>query len=364
MRLHRPTTHPAARINGHRRRVLSRLVLPLFAVCATAARAQQPPPSDADASPVYTLHLYTRLVEMPTIVLPPDHHLPKPKDVFIKFDSDQPFHPSSLRLEGDDPLSLAVLIDTQGGHSPLLTAFQQSFSAWLTSSFQPQDRISLYAAGCQLFNGGFDRPPNPVLLSPALGSIAATAEADQKENRDCHQRVGFRDDVAFIMKQISALPGRRVLLILTNGEDNKGVIKWHDLTADTALYAVTVIALNVPDPMIDQWGGSLNMLLQRSGGMYISTPPQIVPNLLPSLIHMLRNRYVLQFSMPANLMGGIHDVTVKINAFTSLVRPSGITIPLNDPTTKTGPVDTPLVPTPTPPTPPQATPSAPPTPNR
>jgi hypothetical protein len=341
------------------------LALGLISVLIVAALHAQSPP---DASPANTLHLYARLVELPTLVLGPNNHpLPSlsPKAVNIKLDLRPSFHPSSLRLEGDDPISLAILIDTQGEEFALLTAFQKDFRAWLTSSFGPRDRISLYAMNCNLFRTAYNQPPDPALLKLALDSAIKSAMSDGEENDHaaCHDPVGLRDYIDFIMKGSSPPPSRRVLLVLANGEDDKGVVKWQDLISDATLYAVTTFGINFPDPPLYQWGGSFDELSQRSGGLNMVTTPPLVSDTLSRMIHLLRQRYILQFPMPANLTASVHQVFVTVNKPTTLIRPSGITVPLNDPSTRTGPVNIPLGEPPANPTQPPTTNPPAPTPN-
>lgn len=343
------------------------LALGLIPVLIVAALHAQSPQSPSDASPDNTLHLYARLVELPTLVL--RNNLPlrslEPKNVNIRIDSYPTFHPSSLRLEGDDPISLAILIDTQGEQFPLLTAFQKDFPAWLTSSFGSRDRISLYAMNCNLFRTAYNQPPEPALLKPALDSVIKSTMSDGEENHHaaCHGPVGLRDYIDFIMKRSSPLPSRRVLLVLANGEDDKGTVRWQDLISDATLHSVTTFGINFPDPLLYQWGGSFDELSQRSGGLNMVATPPLVSQTLSRLTHLLRQRYILQFPMPTNLRGPLHHVFVTINKPTTLIHPSGITVPLHDPSTHTGPVNIPLGEPPANPTEPHTTTPPPPAPN-
>jgi len=313
----------------------------IFVLIAAALHAQSPP----EASPDNTLHLYTRIVELPTIVLRPSHPLlPSldPKRVNIKLDLNPTFHPTSIRLEGDDPISLAILIDTRG-HPFLLPPLQAALSTWLTASFQPQDRISLYAMNCHLIQSAHDDPPNPALLQPIFDSLLTRSEADTtRSHADCPNPVGPREAIYFAMRQLAQRTGRRALLMVTNGGDDKGTVKWSDLTSYATLCAVTIFGINAPDPTLYQWSGDFNDLSQRSGGFYVITPPGQVSDKLSRIIQLLRQRYILQFSMPSNLTSGVHLVYVTIDNTTAIIRPSGITVPINDPSTHTGPVNIPL----------------------
>ena len=338
------------------RKILFRLSLLILTTSAPSSLLAQTPSQPAapatsqqltphEGSP-YVLHLYARLVELPTLILGPNDRPLRslgPKSMNIKLDLRPPFHPTSIRLEGNDPISLAILIDTRGEQFPLLTAFQNDFSTWLTKSFGPLDRISLYAMNCDLFRSAFDRPPNPTLLQPALDQVIASAMSkDQNNQAACAGSAGLRDYIDYVMKQSSTFPGRRVILFLANGDDDKGTARWQDLVSDATLYAVTTFGINVPDSPLLGWGGSFEELSQRSGGLNMPATPDALSTTLSQVIDLLRQRYILQFPMPADLTGDVHQVFVTVDKSTTVIRPSGITVPLNDPSTRTGSVNIPV----------------------
>jgi hypothetical protein len=340
MGLRRSTPPRASSAGVHRPSCL--LFLAFLTIITCKARAQSPP----DAPPAYTLHVYTDLIELPTLVLGRNDHPVRslnPKDINIRLDGGSPFHPSGIRLEGDDPILLAILIDTQGKPSPLLTAFQNGFPAWITSSFQPQDRISLYAMNCALFRTAYDQPPNAALLETALNSVIGSAQSDGKKGDvACQDQSGLRDYLDLIIKRSYPMPGRRVVLILSDGMDDKGLLVWTDLISDAALYSVTTFGINVPDAQLFPWGGSFNDLSQRSGGLNITTTPERVSHTLAQFIDFLRQRYILQFPMPAPIDNNVHQALVTIDRSTKLIRPSQITVPITHPSTQAGPVNVPV----------------------
>jgi hypothetical protein len=78
-------------------------------VCACSMAAQT---SESAGAP--TLHVYANLVQIPTLVLGSDH---KPmarideQRFFVSLDGGRKFRVTHARLEGDDPISLAILMD-------------------------------------------------------------------------------------------------------------------------------------------------------------------------------------------------------------------------------------------------------------
>src|ERR1700733_1296118 len=71
-------------------------------------------PEQGTQGGTYTLHVYTDLLQVPTIVLTPLHsnYRALTKESFtLSLDGGPRFHPTNVRLEGDDPITIAVLLD-------------------------------------------------------------------------------------------------------------------------------------------------------------------------------------------------------------------------------------------------------------
>src|SRR5579871_3083431 len=93
-----------------------RLVMLMVLACDPGPRTLtgQVVPKQEPAGAPYTLHAYEDLVQVPALVL-----TAKKKsypnlgvgDFAITLDSGPPFHPSHLRLQGDDPMDVALLMD-------------------------------------------------------------------------------------------------------------------------------------------------------------------------------------------------------------------------------------------------------------
>ncbi len=64
-----------------------------------------------------TLHVYANLIQIPVVVLSP-FHMPlapiAPSRFSISLDSGPQFRPTHVRTEGDDPISLSILLDARG----------------------------------------------------------------------------------------------------------------------------------------------------------------------------------------------------------------------------------------------------------
>src|SRR5580698_1951598 len=103
---------------------LAPVFAPLWAPLWAQQQDDPPPPPN-----LYTLHVYTNLMQFPTIVLGPDLNpmKPVPREKFnVTIDGGPIFHPTKMRIEGDDPISLAVLLDAGGDQSSVLHAFAEA----------------------------------------------------------------------------------------------------------------------------------------------------------------------------------------------------------------------------------------------
>ena len=312
----------------------------LTASTAIQLLAQAPPPPEE--SP-YTLHVYTRRLEIPTLVLPsPSHPLPPidAQSFTISLDSGPHFHPSHIRLEGNDAITLAILLDVSGEQPDLLAAFRRSMPLWVARSLRPQDHVSIYAIDCSLLQTDNYQAPDPTVLGDDFNvAITSPLSHGKKTHGACGNSIHLWDSMNAVMQQLAQLPGRRVLLVVSNGYDGKSVLKWSTLRSDAIGSNVTVFALTSQAPAPTQSMQSLNSLTQRSGGLYLRSTADALPNVLAYFIDMLRGRYILDFPMPANFTSGTHLIDVTLNQSDALIRPSGIALPeidpaiANDPTT-------------------------------
>ena len=108
---------------------------------------QQAQPSGLqDQTPVFTLKVYTNLVQVPTLVLDSDRQ-PLRRIDFQRFqvslDGGKQFAPTHVRMEGADPLNVAILIDVGKHRTDLVGDLAGAMAEIATKELHPQDRISI-----------------------------------------------------------------------------------------------------------------------------------------------------------------------------------------------------------------------------
>jgi hypothetical protein len=301
-------------------------------LCAQPPQSDPPPPP---AGPTFTLHVYDRLVQLPTLVLSPDHEPLPPLEATnfnVSLDGGPRFHPSSIRLEGDDPLSLAIFLDLSGSQNDLLYTLGPSLADWLTHSLRPNDRITIYAGDCTLIRSGKNLSPDAAIVRADLQAALQVQQIHNPKNHSrCETFMPLRDFLFAIMRDLSTAPGRRVVIAIASGADDNSRLDWKRLRTATASDAVTVFGFGIPRPFTSGPAPDFNAFCEESGGLYLTTTTRKAPQDLNKVTDFIRGRYILEFPTPFNPTTGTHVVDVSLHRIEAFIRPSTVTVPLADP---------------------------------
>jgi hypothetical protein len=305
--------------------------------------------------PIHTLHVYTNLIQMPTLVLGPyREQIKKPiaeSRFSVSIDSGPWFRATHVRLEGDDPISLSILLDVGGDATELIPKIGDAIASLAPLSLHPKDHISIYALDCSLVRSWNNGPAETVGLRAGVDDALEswTLRRQKKHGPNCRQSVHLWDALAYLVGESYKLPGRRVILVVSDGKDKGSGYSWNDVRLYAQVTAVAVFGLT----STPQYGTSDNRrFLQRggespfpalcelSGGMVLSTSTRSLEETLRRFMAMLRERYIVEFPRPANSTAGSHDIRVTIaKGEGNFIRSSGISVPLpnaavlKDPTT-------------------------------
>src|SRR5215469_509583 len=96
------------------------------------ASAQTEPAQGTAPDSAYTLHVYADLLEVPTLVLTPLHRNYRgltSQNFLVSLGLGPMFHPTSVRREGNDSITLAILFDFTADDNSMFTSFAKAMFA-------------------------------------------------------------------------------------------------------------------------------------------------------------------------------------------------------------------------------------------
>jgi hypothetical protein len=318
-----------------------------------ALAAQDAPASHDETTP--TLHVYTNSIQIPALVLDPSRErIAKPiagERFSVSIDSGPWFRATHVRLEGDDPLSLSILLDMRGGAVDFMPQLEDVIADLAPSTLHAKDHVSIFALGCDLMQSLKDAPADAPQLK--AGVERAFAFWNTQKNITCLQEDHLWDALAYLAGQLYQLPGRRVILAVSQGWDRGSK---HTLDQTTGYLQDTGVAVfgmshSTPSPLriepvkVDPF----HFVCESSGGMVFRATIPSFAETMKTFVTTLRERYIVEFPRPSNATPGAHAMRVKIaHGDADFIRAAGISVPLPDPamladptTVSTGPRDAP-----------------------
>jgi len=358
---------------GRRAGFLLILAAVTAALSGTALMAQVVSPA-ADGG-VPTLHVYTNLVQVPTLVLTMNQDLidkPIAENRFsVSIDSGHWFPATHVRREGDDPISLSILLDVSGDAADLMPKMEDAVGKLVPLSLHSRDRVSVYALDCSLRRSLNDAPANNLLLKTAVGAALEPwmQHKRNKPGKGCELKGHLWDGLGAVAVALSDLPGRRVILVVTDGRDTGSKNSWDAVRYFAQMKGIAIFALNfTPGSFgiesigrgrggyLPSGGRSsavekpLISVCELSGGVVMRMSERAdLSKSLERFVTMLRERYIVEFPRPGKSTAGEHNLEVKIDkGVYIIIRPSGVSVPLPDPalaidpmTIQMGPSETP-----------------------
>lgn len=305
--------------------------------------AQEQPASSKD-EPIHTLHVYTNLIQVPTLVLSgnrqPVQTPISEKRFAVSIDYGPWFPVTHVRPEGNDPISISFLLDTN--ETELLRGISEGIAGLAPLFLNARDHVSIYVMGCGLTRSLNDVPVAGGILKVGVDA-ALNAWKTRRDRKDatCKQLVHLWDTLGYLGTELSQLPGRRVIVVVTDGRDRGSTRPWNDVRSYLQAEGVAVFGVTNLPVSVSQWNSfgrfssdqnTLQAMCELTGGVMIQTYPALIAKTLQGMITKLRGRYIVEFPRPSNSTAGAHDMRVKIAKGEDLfVRPSGISIPLPDP---------------------------------
>jgi VWFA-related protein len=226
-----------------------------------------------------TLHVYKSLLQVPVLVLRPNGDRVKAPILDTRFsvslDSGPWFPATHLRPAGDDPISLSILLDVNGHGGSLMSKMPEAIAGLAPESLRSQDHVSVYALDCSLISGASDLPADSAALKQAVDSaLSSWTERNSKNHvrgvadNDCKQKEHLWDALAKLTESLHRLPGRRVILVVSDGKDNGSAHTWNQVIEQAQGASVAIFGLKYSP---DTTTTSTENPLQSRGEYGIST---------------------------------------------------------------------------------------------
>jgi hypothetical protein len=327
-----------------------RVSFALYLLCGQSlSQNAQAPRAGSPAMP--TLHVYVNLEQVPTLVLSSKHTQIKkldPSDLRLSVNSGPLFKPTHVRLEGEDPISLAILVDATEPKLGSATEIANEIATLGDSSLHPQDHVSVYAMECSsLVRTAAGLPFNPALFRRAVeDSLEPSRDqpAGGSLKAPCKPRLPLWDSLTYVAHDLSRQPGWRVILVMTDGKDEGSENIWSDTRHLAQISSVAIFGILPSDTVIGR-EDPFDQICQLTGGVETFANHKSIHSKLAWIMQMVRGRYIVEYPRSDDLGPGLYRFDVLLQGHKAYVRPTGISVPAADPRTLADPAMVPSDPT-------------------
>jgi hypothetical protein len=328
--------------------------------------------------PVPTLHVYTNSIQIPMLVLGSNRQQLKTPVAANKFsvsiDDGRWFTATHARSAANDPISLSILLDSNGDSDKLIHGVEDAITKTNLLSLRPQDHLSIYGLDCALIPLLKDAPGDGSFKAEAEKAFASwDGRRDHIHDGDCGEPTHLWDALAYLASELYETPRLRVVLAVSQGQDGGSKRTWNEArdyaeSTSVAIFGLSYVPADARErlgtlgayqsvipssrsPWQIIWGTEdpFHQLCELSGGMVLAIPPKHLLDAVKTTGRVVRERYIVEFPRPSNATSGKHTLRVKIaHGESYFVRSAGIAVPTPDPavvadptTVSAGPKDTP-----------------------
>jgi hypothetical protein len=280
-------------------------------------------------------------LEMPLLVT---DHLHRPVDdvslekLRLKTATGAQISPIAMRREGDDPISLAILIDASRDSFHDLAKLGDEFAGLVGSELLPADRITMYAADCTMTRSMNNAVPDAAALRKGVSdAMTFPTLHGGKDHSACGKTFPLWDDVAVAVAGLSHAPGRRVILLISSGENGGGKYDWmtveqyafdqgvaifglrdkRQADADdfsrnslTTTHGTGTGAVSFTPPPALRSANNLELLCANDGGLTLTSAPEFRRDGIAGILFLIRNRFILTIPKDSYRVGTTHGVKI------------------------------------------------------
>jgi hypothetical protein len=231
-------------------------------------------PAQDDRTP--TLHVYANLVQIPTLVVDRDQGPVAPiaeGRFFVSVDGGPKFRVTHVRPEGDDPISLAIVLDVSQAFPNLTMGIDDAIAGLAPLSLHAKDHVSVYSMDCKLVRSVNGAPADSVTLKQAVDVALQPWKTHGRERwtSECKEPLNLWDSLAAVSRALSQQPGRRVILVVTDELDRGSKTTWNELRELAQERGVAIFGLSqTGDSMFRVGSRTFNSLCEMSGGIVLT----------------------------------------------------------------------------------------------
>jgi VWFA-related protein len=282
-------------------------LLVLLISCAAALAQSTIPATPAESDAVFKSD--ARLVELHATVTDQDGHLltDLPRNVFKVYENDVEQEIKVFRRE-DAPVSLGLVIDN--------SASMRDKRAKVAAAVLTLVRAS--NPGDEVFIMNFNETPNVVQdFTQDVHALESTLE-----KIDSNGQTALRDALAMGLEHLKRLAknDKKVLLVVTDGEDNSSVETLVRLSRRAEQCAVLIYAIGLLSGENERETARAKrdldtLTLDTGGEVFYPKDPAEVDNIARHVAHDLRNQYTIAYS-PADLVhdGSFRKIQVTVSS--------------------------------------------------
>jgi VWFA-related protein len=179
-----------------------------------------------------------------------------------------------------EPLSIALVIDRSGSMAGEKLARAKESVLRFLSLMESGDRAALFAFSDTVTE-----------LAPLTDNIESLKAAVRGIEADGH--TALYDAIARGVVSLRAVPGRKAVIVLTDGIANRGAIDIDQAIAAGSESSVSVYTIGIGN---DVRTARLERIADETGGTYFFTPlPDRLVSIYETISHRIKNEYVLTY---------------------------------------------------------------------
>jgi Ca-activated chloride channel family protein len=269
----------------------------------------------AQESSVTTFRTESNLVSLNVSVFDQEGRVVKglPQSAFTVFEDNQKQEIKVFRQE-DVPISLGLVIDTSASMSNKRDRVNSAALAMVKAS-NPDDEVFVIAFNEEALIAQ-DFTSNSKQLESSLGKLGSKGETAMRDALSLgldHLRTPARKD-------------KKVLLVITDGEDNSSIQKQENLIraahlSNVIIYGIGLLAAEAP-ASAQRARASMDALTLATGGRSWYPENLVdIEKITPEIAHEIRNQYVIGYTPENNAStGAFRAIRVEVNVPNVTVR--------------------------------------------